>query len=378
MRNRIDFKAKYLRPLLVDKTTLAACFSLIIFLTADFTAGRIFTHIYHRQKLGRDQIEADFPQIKDETVPYHHTFKPNQDMAMTWAGYVYRIKTNSLGFRDARIRPVSPVPAQRRILLLGDSFTEGVGYDFEKTFPGLLQEALGKDGIEVLNGGITLYCPLIYYKKTQYLLETVGLKFDELVVFLDAGDIQDEVRGFYEDETGRVRMRTGEEDQKENPWSVLLKQGLKDNSILGRTLGIIHRSFTLPQKSLKRPSVLWTVNKKLYEEFGREGLQKAEEHMNALRALLQKHGIQLTLAVYPWPDHIFYQDQDSLQVRFWKNWAQAHQATFVNFFPDFINGRPYQQVLWDYFIPGDVHWNEKGHRLISESFLKQWRQGHAF
>ncbi len=356
-----------------DKTALAAFFSLLIFLTADFTAGRIFTHVLQQQKLERDRIQTDFAAIKDESIPYHHDFKPNQDMAMTWAFYIYRLKTNSLGFRDARVRDVSLTPAKQRILLLGDSFTEGAGYDFEKTFAGLLQKDLEKDGIEVLNGGVTLYSPLIYYKKTQYLLESKGLKFDELVVFLDAGDIADEAHGFYEDEAGRVRKRPEAEDQQDRHWSVVLNQFLKDNSILGRTLAAIHRSFTMQEKSFKRRSALWTVKKELYEEFGRQGLQRAEEHMNALQALLQKHGIKLTIAVYPWPDHIFYQDRDSIQVRFWKNWAETHQASFMNFFPDFINGRPYRQVLWDYFIPGDVHWNEKGHKLIAESFLKQWR-----
>jgi hypothetical protein len=46
--------------------------------------------------------------------------------------------TDSLGFKDASRRAV---PDRRRILFIGDSFTEGVGLPYEQTFVGLFARA---------------------------------------------------------------------------------------------------------------------------------------------------------------------------------------------------------------------------------------------
>ena len=56
---------------------------------------------------------------------------------------------------------------QKRVLLLGDSFIEGSGYDYEYTIGGLIQNKLG-DKFEVLNGAVGSYSPGIYYLKTKH------------------------------------------------------------------------------------------------------------------------------------------------------------------------------------------------------------------
>ncbi len=44
--------------------------------------------------------------------------------------------------------------------------------------------------------------------------------------------------------------------------------------------------------------------------------------MDNLYALLQIHNIDLTIAVYPRPDHIYYNDLESIQVKFWEKWVE--------------------------------------------------------
>ncbi len=76
----------------------------------------------------------------------------------------YRVRTNSLRFKDASVRDSPLSTPNRRILLLGDSFTEGLGLPFEQTFAGLLYEA-GRtlpQPIETLNAGVTSYSPTLY------------------------------------------------------------------------------------------------------------------------------------------------------------------------------------------------------------------------
>ena len=122
---------------------------------------------------------------------------------------------------------------------------------------------------------------------------------------------------------------------------------------------------------------LWTINEEAYEDYGKEGLQKALSRMNQLYILLTRHDIELTLAIYPWPDQIINHDSDSLQVRAWSNWAQRHSVTFFNFFPVFMQSdKNPRNTIRKYFIEGDVHWNGRGHRLMAEQFIKKWKQAY--
>jgi hypothetical protein len=106
--------------------------------------------------------------------------------------------TNSLGFKDGSVRDVPLQTTGRRILLIGDSFTEGIGMPFEDSFAGLLDHA-GKERpekIKFLNADVASYSPSIYYKKIKYLLEK-GLRFDEVVLFSDTSDVTDEATTYF-------------------------------------------------------------------------------------------------------------------------------------------------------------------------------------
>jgi hypothetical protein len=116
------------------------------------------------------------------------------------------------------------------------------------------------------------------------------------------------------------------------------------------------------------------VDDRLFEAYGREGLETAREDMDRLRGVLRGHGIPLTVAVYPWPDQVLHRDRESRQASFWRHWAADNGAGFIDYFPRFIDGTPAREVLDRYFIPGDVHWNEAGHRLIAEGFLEYYQR----
>jgi hypothetical protein len=129
---------------------------------------------------------------------YDHGFAADFDGYDFWGELRYRLVTNSLGFKDASVRSIQLKPASRRILLIGDSFAEGIGMSFEDSFAGMLQQAGQErsDKIEFLNAGVASYSPSIYYKKIKYLLE-FGLQFDEVVVFSDTSDVTDEANSYF-------------------------------------------------------------------------------------------------------------------------------------------------------------------------------------
>ncbi|NCY22693.1 hypothetical protein EBX31_12160, partial [bacterium] len=135
---------------------------------------------------------------------FHHGLRKDFAWNDSFGPVRFQEISNSLGLRDGERRAISPVGDRPRILLIGDSFTEGVGVPWEETFAGRLQAALKPKGVEVLNAGVASYAPILERIKVRHLVEQEGLRFDRLVLFLDLSDLKDEL--FYEeDEIGRAR-----------------------------------------------------------------------------------------------------------------------------------------------------------------------------
>lgn len=226
----------------------------------------------------------------------------------------------------------------------------------------------------------------------KYLIEDVGLKFDELVVFLDISDAWNEAFDYCLDKNDNV---ISQHPETEPPASmsgqnkvIWLKQIIHDNLMFSYyVINAIH-DFFVEEKiegkveeeaeekhGFSRPMSLWTVNKDVFQEYGQEGLDKMRLYMDRLFSLTQKHNIKLSVAVYPWPDQIWYGDLNSVQVSFWNEWCKKRNINFINYFGDFIgegqNEEEKAQIVDKYFVPGDVHWNKDGHKLIANRFLEK-------
>jgi hypothetical protein len=280
---------------------------------------------------------------------------------------------NSLGLRDASARQV-PLHGPHRLLFVGDSFTEGIGVEYEKTFVGLVSGALAARGVEVLNAGCASYSPITYYRKVRWLLEQ-GLEIDEVAVYIDVGDVLDEVT-YVLDADGNVQSdeRRRIHEERENI-RYSLPRPLRDltvRQLLKRHTTGLFALYSWMEEALKtedRRAALWTVDPGLFEQFGREGLARARAHMDLLADLLRGRKIRLTVAVYPWPDQVRRGDLHSLHVEFWRKWAAEKGADFVDYFPRFVIPGRGPEVLARVFIPGDIHWNESGHQIIADGFL---------
>lgn len=348
---------------------------LVGFILCDILLAKVLTTagVYAPQK----KIEQYY-RIKDPI--FHHALKANIEHSdAVWGSMGYKIFTNSLGFKDKSAREVSLMSDKKRIVFIGDSFTEGVGFTYEDSFVGLIEKDLASKDIEVLNAAVSSYSPIIYYRKIKHYIENVGLEFDQLVLFLDISDIQDEATSYAFDENNNV---VGHPSSKENEPEEKVKRFITDNTIILSNLRILIRKLKKKSPIKREPKIedtidgyrsLWTMNEDAYNDYGKEGVELALERMSMLRVLLKQKGIKLTLAVYPWPDQIWYKDLNSKQVAIWKRWAEENNAEFINLFPYFINDLQPLETLEKYFIVGDIHWNGTGHKLVAESFLEHFQ-----
>jgi lysophospholipase L1-like esterase len=325
---------------------------------------------------------------------FHHTLAKNVCGFNTWGKARYEECTNSLGFRDSRIIKIRSSSEKKcRVVFIGDSFTEGYGLPWEKTFVGMFANHF-KD-IEVLNAGVVSYSPSIYLRKLEWLLDQ-GVHFDHLVVYIDISDIQDEAAIYDFDSAGNV---------VNSRYSINMAAHVGDSpadvqnvrtapSWLASVRAFVRSRFALtsyfyyriiwsskvadPGDDIIR--AMWTVSEDLpgYGDMGvKGGIQKAVDNMTQLVALLRNRKIAFSVAVYPWPDQLRHDTVESRQVRIWQSWCQRNGcALFINHFPDFFAMKDRNDWRNSLYIPGDSHFSERGAQLIAERLIRQF-EGYA-
>jgi lysophospholipase L1-like esterase len=327
---------------------------------------------------------------------FHHELVKNREIDERWGPINYSFATNSLGFKDAKIRNVPLKVAEKRIMFLGDSFTEGIGFTYTDTFVGIISDHYKKKNIRVLNGGVASYAPEIYYRKSKYLIEELGLELDHVVVFLDVSDIRDEIVKYklkadrsliIPNDLGKKAVNRVGHWLRDNTMSVRMFVLTRDNvSFLKKhirrrlkTAEFLEKSYwdiTVAEMTAHAvvPHVAseWTYSEATWKTFAVPGLRKAANNMRLLADFLKTRWIGLTLAVYPWPDQIINDSKAPRHRGFWQKWAKKKNIPFVDLFPVFTADEPYK-VLGQYFLPNDMHWNGAGHELVAKEFLRQFK-----
>jgi len=321
---------------------------------------------------------------------YHHDFLPNQDARTAWGQQKYSVLTNSLGFRDRSIRDVPLASERRRILLIGDSFIEGMGMDYDNSVAGILGNSLKGEGIEVLNAAAVSYSPKLYYLKIRHLIEQKHLSFDELYVFLDISDPHDEIIYKYWDPSdgsnfaSALRAVDGFLQRRFFLYSYLAaRRRLNRQKAVSNFFpaeGAADAQFWvqdlkeyLRRSDPEKDRFLWPNKPSALKEWGQEGLSLCARYLAQLQQLCTRHKIRMTLVIYPSPYQLTGSNLNGVPVTFWKAFTEEHRIDLLNLFPTFIGTRPPEAVYATYFITGDVHWNESGNRIVAEAVLEHIR-----
>ncbi len=350
----------------------------------------VFDLIYSNFLYATPSHSGDRP-ARTADAHFDHGLAANFDGYDTWSRR-YRLVTNSLGFKDAAARTVPLTSDRHRILLIGDSFTEGIEFPFEETFAGLLYRAgeQREDKIEFLNAAVASYSPFVYHRKIKHLVE-IGLHFDEVVVFSDISDVNDEATKYFcsdDDPQYRAYCRsTGPAPVDKSPatwrgfgrfWesNFVVSDGVqktirdKIDALRGRDIDKLFKVFPYVAGSG------WTIPnldmKIFFPPLGVEGgIARSLKNMQALADVLAARGIPLTIVVYPWPTQLASEDRNSRQVAIWKEFCSKNCKAFINLFPAFFAEKDAHADWYTrLFIRGDVHFSAEGHRAMFRAVAK--------
>jgi len=362
-------------------------FSAAAFLTLDwFRSAAIARH-------SKAMTKSSSCRVPDPVL--HHALKPNCAFVEHWGRYTYDYFTNSLGFRDEKIRDVPLADARPRILILGNSFTEGESA-WRDSYVGMIAARLPQ--YDFLNGAANSYSPSIHLNVTRRLL-VKGVDIDEVIVFTSSGDAFNEA-AFYRDidASGAV---TGPERKR---WNI--SRYAKLRFAIARNLLLTNRLVEFVERFLVRHGVYHLATDQWGDEFDMEltawpyrkvnetdphpagyaplgsegGIAKEKAKMNLLWQELEKRHIPVSVVVYPYPSQLVHDTAESRQVRMWREWCEGRCKRFVSLFPTFFALKDHCSRLepgcWylSYFIFGDMHYNAAGNALVADAVIKTLEQ----
>src|SRR5215813_10597461 len=359
-------------PRRVLLNALMVVYCLALFLGFDFAYS----------SLTRGQEQARAARIYDPV--YDHTLAPKFDGYDVWGEARYRLITDSLGFKDASTRDVPLTSDRRRVLLIGDSFAEGIGLPFERTFAGLLGEAgqARPDKVEFLDAGVASYSPSIYYRKIKYLLDQ-GLKFDEVVLLSDSSDVEDEAGSYFCIDDDPKYQRLCNTPAGAVPEPAIKRDFFIDHFVVTNRVRVSIKRWILSQLVNKWRAIEgdhnrigWTTKNPdpaKYRPLGVDGgIARSLENMTKLSDLLKSRGIPLTIVVYPWAQQIAQDDRDSRQVRLWRVFCPGRCKAFVDLFPVFFAAADRDKDWYEHlYILGDDHFSAAGNQMLYEELAKR-------
>ena len=326
---------------------------------------------------------------------YHHDLKANVDAVESWGSYQYKFTTNSLGFRDFESRDILKINStKKRILLIGDSMTEG-SLEYSNTYSGLLTKHLKQD-YEVLNAGVGSYSPVNYYFKIKYYIDQ-GYKFDHIIIFLDISDVVDEQQYRYDNNDNLILNKNFY--NKNISFKIFIY--LRDNFIIFRTISLIRDNTEKIKNFIKfkyKASIFFnkdymSINKKeieLYRMINLDigawtqnvekfryninnvntGIIRAEKNLIKLFNLAEQNEIIVTLAIYPWPNQIYFKDE--FYKKHWSDFSMKNNVNFIDLYDDIIDPKKSsEENILENYIMGDIHFNKNGNIKIFNALNKK-------
>lgn len=299
---------------------------------------------------------------------------------------VFNVNTDAHGFRTAsHSSKLAKHSSKTSIVLIGDSFTYGVGTEWSDTFGSQLSLMLHTP---VINAGVNSHSPTAHLYRLKTLLATNAIPPKAVIVMaIDISDVQDEATRWRDgkptpiDITHQPAVQVA--SNAKNEPAFFSPQNFKfSHQIYYFFEGIVkHFIDNMQVRNQSRSAFThrpWQSLNRHYEPLGvRGGLARIQQQVNNAAVLSQQQDHPFYLLIYPWPAQLGYANHF--------RWDQAIRSFckkpacsgVINSIPRFeaakSSNRNWQNT---YYIRGDMHFNAIGNRVIAQSVADQMRKDH--
>jgi hypothetical protein len=324
----------------------------------------------------------------------HHRFLPGATGRYQSTEFNTHYTISSQGLRDREFQ--APKPAGTfRILMLGDSFTEGDGVEPEDTFSKQLERTLDTVSalphVEVINGGVGSYSPLLEYLYLKH--GGLDLQPDLVVLNFDLSDMFDDIN--YStlavlDSSGTPVAVPGTGPTARRSWGMQLLVGWKDfikNNLrlynvirirIGRYLeavrheGVVSGDIRYDKYAMFRPS----------QGDGSDDREwtRSYAYLEMIHNLLRSRGIGFWVNVYPYAVQVSPKEWSTGRA-FWgfrpdtvysvapqariEQYCREHGIATLNMCEAFRKASASEFPL---YWSDNGHWKPEGHAVVARTF----------
>ncbi len=369
-------KREWVPPLLILSITSLLCLLVL----------EVAVRIIEPKNVLREDFEQPDPVFHHRFVPGASGFHKSLEF---YAGY----SINAVGLRDREVSLKKP-EGTRRILLLGDSFTEGNGVEAKDAFPARLQAlidaAAPSTRWEILNAGEGSYSPLLHYLLLKERL--IHLDPDLVILNLDLSDVYDDIQ--YTklatfDPSGEPLAVRAEPERSPGPWYVeaaySLKDFLKEHTRLYNFLRrrIASLLTTRPEPSGDVRTDKYAMLRDGYDLRDGGDWSLTFGYIRRIRDLLAARRIPLWLTVYPYGHQVSAREWHHGRV-FWsfeqrrvyttapqkqvEQLGQKMGIRVVNLTEDFLERSRKEFPL---YFPYDGHFTPAGHAVAAAAIFRE-------
>ena len=302
------------------------------------------------------------------------------------------VKTDQNGFRVNHLdneEKLKKSYLEDKIYFIGDSFTYGVGLNWDETFIGVLNKDFN---LNAINAGVNSYSPTVYKYKLRNLIEKGIINSNQkIVIGLDISDVFDESTRWTEyrgrpasiEKVHKFKNLPLAEEINEKNKSIKNKKLKQPNFYNRKNFKLTYQIYYGLENFVKNfiediqvrnndrskfSHKNWSTLKDKYSPLGVEaGLEKIRQNLIQISQLASDNNNDLYILIYPWPAQLAYRNSFNWE-RYTKNICiEISCAGVINAFPYFIsykeNRRNWQKEL---YIKGDMHFNKKGNYILAE------------
>jgi hypothetical protein len=391
------------------RTALFRAIAIVLALVVALVIAEVVLRVRERMR-GASEAVGSFDSVTQFCAPRHHCLVPNGHYRHASYEYSTSWDNNSLGMRD-REHPRQKPANTYRILALGDSFVQGHGVELADTMAVHLEASLNvpprSQTVEVLNGGVFGYSPMLEY---LYLREIIGtLQPDAVIVgFYLGNDVGEDA--FYSSRAHTAPDGTISFDDREWPWSKIVQaldgsatiassnapataphapagetvwERTKDGLRSLRTVALVKGSLEAMQYPARRErefalvrahrgDVQYDLGLVNYPVLDREQRlaywQQSKLYLSKIAALCREHGVRMILLVIPPVERLIGETHFDEPYTVLDDIGKELAVPVVQLLPDFLGQPP--DVL---YYPYDRHWTPEGQRQAAEVLDRELR-----
>lgn len=369
-------KSRWLPPLLI--LSITSLLGLLVLEAA--------VRIVEPKKVLREYFEQPH-------LVFHHRFVPNASGSHKTLEFNVSYSINAIGLREREISRNKP-EGTKRVLLLGDSFTEGNGVEAKDAFPARVQALVDAAGLstrwEVLNAGEGSYSPLLEYLLLKKQL--IDLQPDLVILNLDLSDVFDDIQYtklVTVDASGEPVAVPAEPERKPGPWYVEATYGLKDfvkeharlyNFIRRRVAPLL---MARPDASGDVRVDKYAMIRDNYDPKDGSDWSLTFGYIKRIRDLLADRGVPLWLTVYPYAHQVSPREWHGGRV-FWsfeqnrvyttapqkqvEEFGRSSGIPVINMTEDFLERSKKEFPL---YFAYDGHFLPAGHAVAAEAIFRE-------